>query len=264
MARLVGGLSAGMAYPTTLALITALWAPGASRTKAIAMWSAIGGGFSALGPLASGFLLEHFWWGSVFLLTLPLAALALVLAMRFLPAHVNESTDPVDNLGGVLSMLDRRRCSCSASTSCRSPTSVAAVAVILVGAAAVFGALFYLRQRRATIPAVRPRRRRPPAVLGGRARRDHRVRLVDGRDVHRPAVPPERARLRHARSRCGDPPRRVHDGPRRATVGQARAVARDRGSPCCSATASVCSGSSRCSSCGTRASATGRWRWRTR
>ena len=78
-ARVLGGLSAGMAYPTTLALITALWS-GPGRTKSIALWSGIGGAISALGPLASGALLEHFWWGSVFLLTLPLAVLALVLA----------------------------------------------------------------------------------------------------------------------------------------------------------------------------------------
>src|SRR4051794_13025030 len=66
VARLLGGLSAGMAFPTTLALITALWS-GPQRTKSIALWSAIGGGISALGPLIAGALLEHFWWGSVFL-----------------------------------------------------------------------------------------------------------------------------------------------------------------------------------------------------
>jgi MFS transporter, DHA2 family, multidrug resistance protein len=103
-ARLLGGLSAGMAYPTTLALITALWA-GPGRTKSIALWSGIGGAISALGPLASGALLEHFWWGSVFLLTLPLAVVALVLALKLVPSHVNEATDPVDNLGGVLSVV---------------------------------------------------------------------------------------------------------------------------------------------------------------
>jgi EmrB/QacA subfamily drug resistance transporter len=103
-ARLGGGIAAGMAFPTTLALITALWS-GAKRTHAIALWSALGGAISALGPLASGALLESFWWGSVFLVTLPLALLALFLAWRFVPAHVNESTDPVDNLGGVLSAL---------------------------------------------------------------------------------------------------------------------------------------------------------------
>jgi EmrB/QacA subfamily drug resistance transporter len=104
VARLVGGISAGMAYPTTLALITALWA-GPSRTRSIALWSALGGAISSLGPLVSGALLEHFYWGSVFLVTLPLAVVALLLALRFVPAHVNEATEPVDNLGGILSAL---------------------------------------------------------------------------------------------------------------------------------------------------------------
>ena len=104
IARLAGGISAGMAYPTTLALITALWS-GQPRTRSIALWSAIGGAIAALGPLVAGALLEHFWWGSVFLVTLPLAAVALVLALAFVPSHVNETTDPVDNLGGILSVL---------------------------------------------------------------------------------------------------------------------------------------------------------------
>ena len=103
-ARILGGVSAGMAYPTTLALITALWA-GPSRTRAIALWSAIGGAISALGPLVAGALLEHFYWGSVFLVTLPLAVIALLLAFRYIPAHVNETSEPVDNLGGILSVV---------------------------------------------------------------------------------------------------------------------------------------------------------------
>jgi MFS transporter, DHA2 family, multidrug resistance protein len=103
-ARVAGGLSAGMAYPTTLALITALWS-GPARTKSIALWSALGGGIAALGPLVSGLLLESFEWGAVFLVTVPLALLALFLAMRNVPAHVNESNEPVDNLGGVLSAV---------------------------------------------------------------------------------------------------------------------------------------------------------------
>jgi MFS transporter, DHA2 family, multidrug resistance protein len=103
-ARVAGGLSAGMAYPTTLALITALWS-GPARTRSIALWSALGGGIAALGPLVSGLLLENFEWGSVFLVTVPLALLALFLAIRNVPGNVNESTEPVDNLGGVLSAV---------------------------------------------------------------------------------------------------------------------------------------------------------------
>ena len=103
-ARILGGLSAGMAYPTTLALITALWS-GPGRTRSIALWSALGGAISSLGPLVSGWLLQEFWWGSVFLITLPLAVVALVMALVFVPAHVNEATEPVDNLGGIVSVV---------------------------------------------------------------------------------------------------------------------------------------------------------------
>ena len=104
VARIVGGVSAGMAYPTTLALIAALWS-GPGRTRSIALWSALGGAIASLGPLVSGFLLERFEWGSVFLVTLPLAVVALVMAIRFVPAHVNETTEKVDNLGGILSAV---------------------------------------------------------------------------------------------------------------------------------------------------------------
>ena len=104
VARVFGGVAAGMAFPTTLALITALWS-GPGRTKSIALWSALGGAIASVGPLVAGWLLESFWWGSVFLVTLPLAVIALVMAWLFVPAHVNESTEPVDNLGGILSVL---------------------------------------------------------------------------------------------------------------------------------------------------------------
>jgi MFS transporter, DHA2 family, multidrug resistance protein len=104
LARIGGGLAAGMAFPTTLALIAALWS-GPERTKSIALWSAIGGGIAALGPLVSGALLEEFDWGSVFLITLPLAAVAFLMAWRFVPSHVNETTGPVDHIGGVLSIV---------------------------------------------------------------------------------------------------------------------------------------------------------------
>src|SRR5262245_41684287 len=103
-ARVLGGLAAGMAYPTTLALITALWS-GPARTKSIALWAATGGAISALGPLTAGVLLDHFWWGSVFLITLPLAVIALLMALKLVPSHVKETTEPVDHLGGTLSVL---------------------------------------------------------------------------------------------------------------------------------------------------------------
>jgi EmrB/QacA subfamily drug resistance transporter len=150
VARLVGGLSAGMAYPTTLALITALWAPGVGRTKAIALWSAMGGAIAALGPLAAGALLEHFWWGSVFLITLPLAAVALVLAIVLLPAHVNEGTEPVDNLGGVLSALLVAALILAINFAPVPDKGALVLSLSVIAVAA--GIAFFLRQRRAANP----------------------------------------------------------------------------------------------------------------
>jgi len=149
-ARLVGGLSAGMAYPTTLALITALWGPGPGRTRSIALWSALGGAIAALGPLVSGALLEDFWWGSVFIVTLPLAVAALLMAIRFIPSHVNEGTEPVDNLGGVSSALFIGALILAINFA---PVPGAGTAVAILGGIAVItAALFVLRQRRANNP----------------------------------------------------------------------------------------------------------------
>src|SRR5947208_9634174 len=148
-ARIVGGLSAGMAFPTTLALITALWS-GQPRTRAIALWSAIGGAISSLGPLTAGWLLGHFWWGSVFLVTLPLAVVALVMALRFIPAHVNETSDPVDNLGGVLSIVMVAGLVLAINFAPVPDKGAVALGLGAIAAAALIG--FLVRQRRARFP----------------------------------------------------------------------------------------------------------------
>jgi EmrB/QacA subfamily drug resistance transporter len=150
VARVGGGLAAGMAYPTTLALITALWAPGAGRTKSIALWSGVGGAIAALGPLASGLLLEHFSWGSVFLLTLPLALVAIVMGWRYVPAHVNEGTEPVDNLGGILSLVLVGSLILAINFAPVPNALTATIVLAVVGLVAL--ALFVLRQRRAPNP----------------------------------------------------------------------------------------------------------------
>ena len=148
-ARLLGGLSAGMAYPTTLALITALWS-GAARTRSIALWSALGGAISSLGPLTAGALLEEFWWGSVFVITLPLAVVALVMALRFVPSHVNETAEPVDNIGGVVSIV-LVACLVLAINFAPVPNKGAlVVSLAVIAVAAAVG--FVIRQRRARVP----------------------------------------------------------------------------------------------------------------
>src|SRR6266702_1403533 len=149
VARLLGGLAAGMAYPTTLALITALWS-GPGRTRSIALWSGLGGAITSFGPPIAGFLLEHFSWGSVFLATLPLAVVALVMALLLVPSHVNETTNPVDNLGGILSalLIGALILLINEAAVPNEGALVLGVAVIAVSA----GMAFFIRQRRAKSP----------------------------------------------------------------------------------------------------------------
>jgi DHA2 family multidrug resistance protein-like MFS transporter len=149
VARVLGGIAAGMAFPTTLALITALWS-GNSRTRSIALWSAIGGAIASLGPLLSGALLEQFDWGSVFFITLPLAALALYMAWRYVPAHVNETTEPVDNFGGILSILLIAALVMGINLAPVPGKGTLAIGLGLI--AIVAAAAFVIRQRRARSP----------------------------------------------------------------------------------------------------------------
>jgi len=149
IARLAGGVAAGMAYPTTLALITALWS-GPGRTKSIALWSGVGGAISALGPLLAGALLLQFEWGSVFLITLPLALIAVLLAVRLVPSHVDEASDPVDNLGGILSIVMVAGVVLAINFATIPGAGAATLGIAAIGIAAAVG--FVIRQRRASNP----------------------------------------------------------------------------------------------------------------
>jgi predicted MFS family arabinose efflux permease len=148
-ARILGGAAGGMCFPTTLALIAALWS-GAARTRAIALWSAIGAAFASLGPLLSGTLLQSFWWGSVFLVTVPVAVGALVMAWFFVPAHVSEGTEPVDNLGGVLSLVLVGGLILGINVAVVPDAGTAVLVLALVTVAALVA--FVVRQRRAANP----------------------------------------------------------------------------------------------------------------
>lgn len=104
VSRVLGGFAAGMAYPTTLALITALWS-GSSRTRAIALWSALGAAMSAMSPLLAGAILMFAPWGWAFVIAIPFALPAIYLVWKEVPAHINETSEKVDHIGGVLSAI---------------------------------------------------------------------------------------------------------------------------------------------------------------
>ncbi len=147
--RLLGGITAGMAYPTTLALITALWS-GQARTRSIALWSATGGAIAALGPVSSGAILTEFHWPAVFLLTLPLAVVALVLNWKAVPGGVEQSKEPVDNLGGVVSIFMVGFVVLAINFAAEPGKGSLALALGVAGISLVVA--FFLRQKRAGSP----------------------------------------------------------------------------------------------------------------
>ena len=148
--RLFGGFAAGMAYPTTLSLIAALWGPGPARTRSIALWAALGGAISACGPLLSGLLLTTFPWSSVFYVVLPVAVVALFMGLKYLPAHINETSEKVDNLGGVLSLVLIGSFILAINFA---PVASARSLVIVLSVITLIALIFFIiRQRRAANP----------------------------------------------------------------------------------------------------------------
>jgi EmrB/QacA subfamily drug resistance transporter len=102
--RALMGAAAALIMPSTLSIIVNVFPPH-ERTKAIALWAATTGGAGAIGPVASGFLLGHFWYGSVFLVNVPILVLALVSGWFLVPPSRDPEEARLDPLGAVLSSL---------------------------------------------------------------------------------------------------------------------------------------------------------------
>lgn len=103
-ARAVMGFGAAFVMSAKLSIVTDVFPP-AERPKAIAMWSAIAFAGGAFGPVISGFLLEHFWWGSVYLINIPVIAFALIAGYMILPKTRDPVQGKLDPFGAVLSIV---------------------------------------------------------------------------------------------------------------------------------------------------------------
>jgi EmrB/QacA subfamily drug resistance transporter len=104
-ARAVMGAAAAFIMPATLSILTNTFTDARERAMAIGIWSGVVGIGVVLGPLAGGFLLDHFWWGSVFVVNVPIAAGAVVAARSLVPESRDPDASVVDWIGGALSVL---------------------------------------------------------------------------------------------------------------------------------------------------------------
>jgi EmrB/QacA subfamily drug resistance transporter len=104
-ARAAMGVGAAVIFPTTLSLITNIFADPIRRAKAIGLWAAMVGVGVAAGPITGGWLLEHFSWGSVFMVNVPVAAVAIVGGVLFVPTSRDPAAPRVDVPGFFLSAI---------------------------------------------------------------------------------------------------------------------------------------------------------------
>ncbi|TFH51241.1 MFS transporter [Actinomyces viscosus] len=151
-ARALLGVGGATIMPSTLSLIRNIFPDARQRTTAIAIWSAGSSGGTALGPLVGGALLEHFWWGSVFLINVPVMAAVIIAGLWLLPESKNNQAGPVDLLSAMLSVLAIVPIVYAVKSFAHDGLTGTAVAALLAGLFA--GWLFIRRQRTLSTPLI--------------------------------------------------------------------------------------------------------------
>ncbi|MEV4222690.1 MFS transporter [Nonomuraea sp. NPDC049725] len=149
-ARALLGIAGATLMPSTLALISTMFKDPRQRGVAISVWVTCFSVGVAVGPVLGGALLEWFWWGSVFLLALPVMALLLVAAPLLLPEYRDPEAGRIDLASVVLSLLTVLPVIYGVKHLAEHGPGPLAAGAVLAGV--VFGALFVLRQRRPADP----------------------------------------------------------------------------------------------------------------
>ncbi|MFH9075330.1 MFS transporter [Streptomyces alboflavus] len=103
-ARAGMGVGGALLMTTTLAVVVQLF-DDAERVRAIGLWAIVNSLGFATGPLLGGFMLNHFWWGSIFLINIPVALIGVVAVVRMVPESKNPQGDRPDLLGALLSTI---------------------------------------------------------------------------------------------------------------------------------------------------------------
>src|SRR5215211_1687598 len=104
-ARAVMGIGAALIMPATLSILTNVFTDARERALAIGLWSGVAGIAVALRPVTGGFLLEHFWWGSVFIVNVPIVIAAIVAGHFLIPTSRNPKRPRLDLVGAGLSIV---------------------------------------------------------------------------------------------------------------------------------------------------------------
>lgn len=150
LARALLGIFGAMLMPATLSLIRNIFTDARERRTAIAIWATGFSGGAALGPIVGGLLLEHFWWGSVFMLSVPVLIPLLVFGPMFIPESRDPNPGPIDVWSIVLVMLTMAPLVFGIKAITIDGFTLAAAAPIVVGV--LFGMLFVQRQLVRTVP----------------------------------------------------------------------------------------------------------------
>jgi len=164
VARALLGVAGATIMPSTLSIIRNLFTDPAERTRAVAVWAATATAGAALGPLVGGVLLEHFWWGSVFIINLPVMAILLVFGWLWLPETRDPSPGPFDLVSALLSAVGVVPLVYAIKEVALAGPSWSALAAGAVGVLGLW--LFVRRQRSSAHPMIDVALFRKPAFSG--------------------------------------------------------------------------------------------------
>jgi DHA2 family multidrug resistance protein-like MFS transporter len=148
LARALLGVAGATLMPATLALIRNLFPDPRERSLAVGIWGATASAGTAVGPVVGGFLLEHFWWGSVFLINLPVMAVLVLVGSRLLPESKDPAPGPWDLISVALSLVGMIAVVYAIKEAASHGVSLDALAAGALGA----GALFWFVRRQLVLP----------------------------------------------------------------------------------------------------------------
>ncbi|MER7983152.1 MULTISPECIES: MFS transporter [unclassified Streptomyces] len=149
LARALLGVAGATLMPATLALIRNIFHDPRERSLAIGIWGATASAGTAVGPVVGGFLLEHFWWGSVFLINLPVMVVLVLVGIKLLPESKSPSHGPWDLISVTLSLVGVIGLVYAVKEAAAHGPSGAVFATGLLGVAA----LVWFVRRQLTLPA---------------------------------------------------------------------------------------------------------------